>query len=294
MHGIHPSPASTSRIHITHHNQPNGAMKTSIYGRFVAMLIGGYVAINAIAAIPVTPGNVPQKKCGTSRVDSLVRMGTVARAGTVFSVADRRLNLGKPLAVGEVLFYASLTEGTKVYRTEKQIEIIDDSPLTPDIKVTPQDQMSLLGTFLSSKGQKFDLIVLGSSFSKVVAMVDDSGFICSDRLDEKLVAVGAPTTYQETPLKAVIIESCVGKSRTVSVAVTYMGLVGATASFQVAVMVNGQVESTKVSSFDVYAPQVNIGDLNFAMKVEEGRMVVTSLNEPDDYSAWLMSIRKRR
>lgn len=269
-------------------------MKTSVYGLLTAAIVGCLATTYAIAGISVSPGNVPQKKCGANRVDSLMRMGRVAPAGSVFSVLDRRLNLGKPLAAGEVLFYVSLTEGTKVYRTEKQIEIIDDSPLTPDLKVTPLDQVSILGTYLSSTGQKFDLINLGSSFSKVIAMVDESGFICSERLDEKLIAVGAPTTYQEAPLRAVLIDAVPGRARVVSVAVTYMGLVGASASFQVAVMVNGQVETTKVSSFDVYAPRTEIGDLNFTMKVEEGRLSVTSLNEPSDYSAWLMTIRKRR
>lgn len=269
-------------------------MKTSTYGRLIAMLIGGFAAINSIAGIPITPGNVAQKKCGASRIDSLLRMGMVSRAGPVYSVADRRLNLGKPLAVGDVLFYVSLTEGSKVYRTEKQIEIIDDSPLTPDLKITPQDQLSIMGIYQSSKGQKFDLVLLGTNYSKIVAMVDEAGFMCSDRLDEKLIAVGAPTTYQELPLKPVIIQTGMGKPKTTSVAVTYMGLTGASASFQVAVMVDGQVEFSRVSSYDIYAPQINIGDMSFTVKVEEGRLAVTALNEPDDYGTWLMATRKKR
>ncbi|WP_342620447.1 hypothetical protein [Rhodoferax sp. GW822-FHT02A01] len=179
-----------------------------------------------------------------------------------------------------------------MYRTEKQIEIIDASPLTPDIKLTPQDQLSIAGTFISSAGQKFDLIAIGSTFNKIYAMVDESGFICSERLDEKLIGVGMPTTYQEIPLKAVILNP--GQPRTVSVAVTFMGLTGASASFQVAVMVNGQLETSKVSSFDVFAPSISIGDLSFSMKAEDGRMTITSLNEPEDYSAWVMGLRKRR
>ena len=62
----------------------------------------------------------------------------------------------------------------------------------------------------------------------------------------------------------------------------------------VAVMVNGQVETSKVSSFDEYAPSTTIGNLKCTMKAEEGRMAITSLNEPDDYNVRLMTLRKRR
>jgi hypothetical protein len=262
-------------------------MKKSIYTRLIALLAGCYVVTNAIAGIPVTPGNLPQKKCGTSRIDTLMQNGLVKPAGPMYSVVEKRLNLGKPLAIGEMVFYASLAEGTKVYRTEKQIEIIDDSLLTSDIKITPADQLSFAGTFQSPKGQKFDLVAVGAGYNKIYTLVDEAGFMCSDRLDRNLIAVGAPTTYQELPLKAVVINPA-------SPRIVSMGLTGATASFQLAVMVNGQLETAKVSSFDVYAPSIAIGDMSFAVKAEEGRLAITSLNEPEDYSIWLMQVRKRR
>ena len=66
-----------------------------------------------------TEGNVAQKKCGASRFQSLTAMGTLVRGSTSLNVTNRRLTVGKPLAPGEVVFYANLAEGKKVYRTKK-------------------------------------------------------------------------------------------------------------------------------------------------------------------------------
>lgn len=122
-------------------------------------------------------------------------------------------------------------------------------------------------------------------------MVDDAGFLCSDRLDDKLVAVGMPTVYQHEPLISEAADTGLSKPRTQAVAVTFLGLAGASASFEIAVMVNGTVEARKVSSFDAFSPTVQLGDLAMAIKVDGGGLTVTSLNEPTDYVRWLGELR---
>ena len=245
----------------------------------------------ALAGLTPTEGNVAQKKCGASRAESLTAMGTLVRGSTSLNVANRRLSVGKALAPGEVVFYADLAESKKVYRAKKQIEVIDSSPMTPDVKITPEMPLPVLGTFTSNSGRRYDVVSVGSGYSGFLTLVDDAGFLCSDRLDDKLVAVGMPTVYQQEPLISEAADTGLTKPRTQAVAVTFLGLAGASASFEVAVMVNGTVEARKVSSFDAFSPTVQLGDLAMAIKVDGGGLTVTSLNEPTDYVLWLGELR---
>jgi hypothetical protein len=251
-----------------------------------------FVATPAMAGLSVTPGNVEQKKCGASRFDSLAAMGTVTSGSsrTTVDVIDKRLNVDRPLNQGEVAFYVSTTETTKtkIYRSPKQIEIIDSSPLTPDVKISPYEPLPVIGTFTAKSEHRFDLIGAGTRNNRFVVMVDESGFVCSERLDsQRLVAVGAPTAYQGQPLVAEMIDANPPRPHVQSVAVTFMGLVGASANFDVSLMENGLVEARKTYSFDAFAPAIQIGDLNFVIKSEQGKVTVTSLTEPDNYGQWL-------
>lgn len=263
----------------------------SSFRSVLLLSLGLSVCFAASAGLAVTPGNTEQKKCGASRSTSLARMGNYVRGGARLTVDDRRLSVGRPLNPGEVVFYASLSETKKVYRTGKQIEIIDGSPLTPDIKISTADVLPVTGTFTAESGRRFDLIDIGTGYNRFTAMVNEQGFICSERLDEQLVAVGAPTTYQEMPLTVAADEPGLIKPKTRSVAVTFLGASGASASFEITVMVNGVVEAQKASSVDAFSPSVKMGALTFTMKINDGKLLVTSLDEPSDFGQWLNELR---
>ena len=62
-------------------------------------------------------------------------------------------------------------------------------------------------------------------------------------------------------------------------------------NFDVSLMENGLVEARKTYSFDAFAPAIQIGDLNFVIKSEQGKVTVTSLTEPDNYGHWLGFLR---
>lgn len=250
-------------------------------------------AQGATAGIPISEGNVQQKSCIGNRVDSLYKIGSVISGGTVLQVKDKRVNLGKPLAPGEVVYYVSLTDAKKVYQTDKQIEIVDSSPLTPDVAIAPNTDIVLAGTFISSTGKRFDLINVGSGFNHFFMPVNDAGFVCADRLEvNKLVAQGLPQVYQELPLRSAITEDPLAKSKVTSIAITYAGGSGATVSFEVVVMVNGNVEMKKVSSFDAFSSQANIGNLSISFKAENGQVAISSIDEPAEYLPWLTQLRK--
>ena len=163
--------------------------------------------------------------------------------------------------------------------------------MTPDVKIIPEVPLPVLATFTSNSGRRYDLVSVGSGYSSFLTMVDDAGFLCSDRLDDKFVAVGSPTAYQQEPLVAETADPGLTKPRTQAVAVTFLGLTGASVSFEVAVMVNGVVEAKKVSSFDAFSPTVQLGDLSLIIKVESGALTVMSLNEPTDFVRWLDELR---
>jgi hypothetical protein len=251
-----------------------------------------FIAIQAsLSLASPTEGNVAQQKCGASRFESLMAKGTLVRGSTSLSVTDRRQSVGKPLAPGEVLFYANLAEAKKVYRTKKQIEVIDSSPMTPDLRIPAAAQLPVVATFTANSGRRYDLVGVGGGYNRFLAMVDDAGFMCSDRLNDQLVAVGDPTVYQQDPLVAEAADPGLAKPRSQAVAVTFLGLSGASASFEVAIMVNGVVEAKKVSSFDAFSPNVQLGDLSFAIKVDGGALTVSSLTEPTDYVRFLGELR---
>ena len=260
--------------------------------KWLSTVIAGLLAWgSAQAGIPVTEGNTPQKSCGAQRGHSLRTSGQVIPGNAAMTVKERRLNVGRPLNPGDVVFYVAMTEGKKVYTAEKQIEIIDSSPFTPDAAITPQDEIDVIGTFMAGNGRKYDLISLGGGANQFFALVADTGYLCSDRLNKGLVPVGLPTVYQEHPLKMAVIEPKLAKPRTVSVAISFVGVMGVTATFDVAVMVNGITEQRKTASFDVLAPNIQIGSMGLTLKNEDGKVVVTSLDEPADYTAWLMKLR---
>lgn len=249
------------------------------------------LATSAHAGLTPTEGNVAQQKCGASRFEPLTVKGTLMRGSTSLNVIDRRQSVGKPLAPGEVLFYANLAEAKKVYRTKKSIEVIDASPMTPDLRIPAEALLPVVATFTANSGRRYDLVGVGGGYNRFLAMVDDAGFVCSDRLNDQLVAVGGPTVYQQEPLVAEVADPGLAKPRSQAVAVTFLGLSGASATFEVAIMVNGVVETKKVSSFDAFSPSIQLGDLSFAIKIDGGALTVTSLTEPTDYVRFLGDLR---
>jgi len=256
---------------------------------FLALIIASN---ETVAGIPITEGNNQQKSCLENR-SSLYKIGKVLSGSAFLQVKDKHINLGKPLAPGDVVYYISLTDNSKkVYQTAKQIEIIDSSPLTPDVAITTDKNIIIAGTFVSSAGTRLDLINVGSGINHFFMPVNDAGYVCSDRLETKeLVPQGMPTAYQDQPLKAVIVEDNLVKPKVTSIALSYSGGTGATVTFEVTVMINGNVKMKKTSSFDAFSSSANFGDLSLSFKVNDRDLTITSLNEPNEYMSWLAQLR---
>lgn len=268
--------------------------KPSMVGvRKILYLVGLMIVSSAaLATIPITEGNTQQKSCIENRI-SLYKLGKVLSGSTVLKVKDKRIILGKPLAPGDVIYYVSLTDNNKkVYQTAKQIEVIDSSPLTPDVVIPVNKNIAIAGTFISSTGKRLDLINVGSGFNHFFMPVNDAGYVCSDRLEtDNLVLQGMPQAYQDQPLKAVIEEDSLVKPKITSVAITYSGGTGATVSFEVTVMINGNVEMKKTSSFDAFSSSANIGNLSLSFKADAGQLTINSVDEPAEYMPWVAQLR---
>ena len=245
-----------------------------------------------LAALEASPGNVAQPECEVSRTSSLYQIGTVIGGGGTAIVKDKKSGVGKTLKSGDLVYYVSLIEGVKYYSTEKQIEIIDKSPLTPDTAVVPGTKYQVSGTFFNKAGRKFDLIRVGSGFNSFYVMVDDTGSICSSRLNDKLVFVGMPVVYQGIPLQSVTEESPVANPRNTSIAVTLKEFDAATFSLDIAILVNGRVQTRKTMSYDLFAGSAKIGDMEITVSKTQNGLVVTSLEEPADYNAWMKNVFK--
>lgn len=89
---------------------------------------------------------------------------------------------------------------------------------------------------------------------------------------------------------AEMVDTSSARPKVQSVAVPFMALIGASANFEVSMMVNGLVETRKTYSFDAFAPGVQIADLNSTMKAEDGRLTVTSLEQPNQGSMHFVRI----
>ncbi|MEC4720451.1 hypothetical protein RY831_14910 [Noviherbaspirillum sp. CPCC 100848] len=243
----------------------------------------------AMAGIPPTPGNVPQLPCEVSRVSSLHELGQVA-IGRTFVTKDRKSSVGNAIGAGDLVYYVSLVDGVKYYTTPKQIEILDGSPLTPDVALVPAGKYESFGTFRDKNGRRFDLVAVGG----FTVMVDDTGMICSTRLNDRLVSVAMPTVYQEVPVTATMGEAAAANPRRVSIAVTVREIDAASFSLDVSVLVNGQAQQRRTSTFDLFSGQAKIGDLEVAVsRGPAGGLKIDSLVEPADYDIWLKQIFRR-
>ncbi len=260
---------------------------------FIANLV---ICSSSYAAVPITPGNVAQKVCPIgSRLTSLKKHGTVVGGGSASAIVkDKKLGVGKPLNKGDVVYYVSMVEANKTYTTEKQVEIIDGSPLTPDVTIVPGQNYPIVGSFFSKDGRKYDMIPVGSRISGFLALVDDTGYLCSNRLNQKLEMVGMPTVYQQLPLKSVV-EQIGSQPRITSVAVIFTGSDGATFSYEYSLMLNGRVLEKKSLSFDLFSGIAQIGDLRISMeKSSNGGVLAKSIEEPSDYHLWFSKLRSKK
>lgn len=263
--------------------------------KVLCLFLGTLCSVSAMAGVEVSEGNVLQQKCGASRFESLFKMGKVTLGRGAMVVNNRQVNAGKPLVPGEILYYVAMREAEKTYTTDAPIEIVDDSPLTNDVKINSNKSLSVIGSFTNKSGDVFDLVSIGQGFANFTALVNNAGFLCSDRLNSKtLVAEGAPNVYQKNPLKQTIAESQLAKPKAYSVAVSYVGTMGATVSLETAIMLNGMAESKQVNSYDIFSPAIEIGDLRISAKAEGGNLTVKSVNEPSDFYAWLQQIRPKQ
>ena len=253
------------------------------------------LSLVAHAGLDVTPGNIAQKPCDEAgRLIALYRVGTVIRGtGWTGVVKDKKTGLGNPLNPGDLVFYVALADARKTYSTDKQIEIIDKSPLTPDVAMVPQVNYPIVASFYNKAGRKFDILSVGTNdLNSFFAMVDDAGMVCSSNLNKSLVAVGLPTVYQELPIKAQVQEIPNGKIT--AVAITLAKVDGATVSLDETVMVNGQVEMKKSYSFDAFSGNASIAGLNITFsKAGAGGITINSIDEPADLYLWAGKLRER-
>lgn len=248
-----------------------------------------FLSTNAMAGIPPSPGNAPQLPCEVSRVNSLRELGQVA-LGRSFVTKDRKSSVGNSIGIGDLVYYVSLVDGVKYYTTPKQIEILDGSPLTPDVALVPAGKYEAFGTFRDKNGRRFDLVAVDG----FTVMVDDTGMICSTRLNDRLVAVAMPTVYQELPVAATLTEAPVANPRRISIAVTVREMDAASFSLDVSVLVNGQAQQRRTSTFDLFGGQAKIGDLEVAVsRGPSGGLKIDSLVEPSDYDLWIKQIFRR-
>ncbi len=252
----------------------------------LAALLPLIVATSAIAAISPSAGNMAQQPCEASRVTSLRDLGQVA-TGRNLVTKDRKTNVGNVLKPGDLVYYVALADGVKYYTTPKQIEIIDSSPMTPDVALTPAAKYESLGIYKDKKGRSFDLVAVGG----FIVMVDEAGMVCSTRLDDRLVSVAMPTVYQELPIKAVLDEAAVANPRRISIAVTVRELDAATVSLDMAVLINGKAQHRRTSTFDLFSGHAKIGDLELAIsRPGSGGVRIDSIVEPANHDLWIKQI----
>lgn len=258
----------------------------SNYAMKLVALFPFILAASATAAIPPSAGNVAQQPCEASRVSSLREMGQVS-TGRNLVTKDRKTNVGNVLKPGDLVYYVALVDGVKYYTTPKQIEIVDGSPMTPDVALTPSGKYDSLGIYKDKKGRSFDLVAVGG----FIVMVDDGGMVCSTRLDDRLVSVGMPTVYQELPIKSVLDEAPIANPRRISVAVTVREMDAATVSLDMAVLINGKAQHRRTSTFDLFSGQAKIGDLELAIsRTGSGGVKVDSIVEPANYDLWIKQV----
>lgn len=243
-------------------------------------------AASATAAIPPSAGNMAQQPCEVSRVSSLRELGQVA-TGRNFMTKDRKTNVGNLLKPGDLIYYVALVDGVKYYTTPKQIEIIDGSPMTPDVALTPAAKYESLGIYKDKKGRSFDLVAVGG----FIVLVNEAGMVCSTRLDDRLVSVAMPTVYQELPIKAVLDEAPVANPRRISIAVTVREMDAATLSLDMAVLINGKAQHRRTSTYDLFSGQAKIGDLELAIsRTGSGGLKIDSIAEPANYDLWIKQV----
>jgi hypothetical protein len=248
-----------------------------------------FSSASVLAALTASPGNIRQPSCGIGTDVSVQRFGTVAfGSGATSIVKSKKTNVNTKLKAGDVIFYVSMNDANKSYQTEKQIEIIDSSPLNPDIALTPDMQFRVVGTVVTRSGRSYDIIGVRSFFM----LVDDTGFICSTTLDRNFTGRGMPVVHQELPLKEIITEVSYPTARTTSAAVTFVSADGATFSIDTTLMINGKVSKKQSSSFDLISGEATIGALILnAAKDPEGSVLVRSIKEPSNLHLWAASIK---
>ena len=248
----------------------------------------------AFSAVQVSPGNELVSECDLpSRGEDFRTVGTLSSASGR-SVKKEITAVGKEIKQGDAVYYVQLEKSKTYYTSSKQVEIKDQSPLTPDAIAEDNKKFGVYAYYTYRKtGEQFILLEAGAPVGPIV--MKSNGKLCSVAIlsdNNGMRRGGLPQIFQDPNVPFQKIEESVGDGNTVAVAISLKESDAVSATFDVAVLRNGRVENRKTVGFDKMAGEAKIGEMtiNFAGGSSGNKIRVTSLNAPTNWASWLDTV----
>jgi len=249
----------------------------------------------AHAAETISPGNTLQPACGIPNSLPEPPYDGITYYRQHYTVKTKSSGIGQPLASGGLVFYVNLTDADKYFVPKKRIEIIDKSPLNPDVALEAGQKYRVAGVYTNKDGRRFELLKEPSLAGFI--LVREDGMLCSDRLarsqygNSYMLRTGMPQAYQELPVETVVEEAS-NAPYTTAVSITAKEVNSAVAILETTILANSVQKLRKESAVDLLAGESNIGGLKVRLSRQGNKVRVVSIDEPSDWSKWLQDVMK--
>lgn len=252
----------------------------------------------SVAAIQVPEGSVKQESCGFTGRDVRQNVWKIEGNNPVNLVVKNKLSpVGKKVATGDALFYVNLVVERNEITYEASSDIVANGGgwTSTDYAIPRGKKLRYSGEFINkNSNEKFTLLEVneGNTMYSFGAVKAD-GFLCSGMISQykkdNQLDSDDHDVYQKEPMVR-SVRAVPSSDDTIAVSFVRMDDISVTVA--VKQVKGGQVTHQKELQLDVMSGVLQIEELKMAFsKVDKSTILIKSIEEPSNYSAWISRVK---
>lgn len=214
-----------------------------------------------------------------------------------YQETKRETGVGQPIKEGSVLFYGQYSEVQKLAVAQDMIENRDRSPITPNWAWAPGSEEKVVAMinandnwwYLIESHNKGNLLAGTKGYGFWVSNLE--GMLCGNVLSPDgskyglTTAMGLSNVYQNKPIR--FVDQIKTGVAPISVSVSVVKVIGATATIEVNVMKDGRALRTERTSVDLIGGEFSAAHIRFITERANGTTTLKSVSVPEQITPWL-------